>query len=165
MWIILLDHSSSMGDPFSSEVSQAGPGRVRQVEAETKWEAAKRTVMDEVGALNTDEPVCLIAFTSVASIVFEGVAADSDGLGVALDGLSPNNGTDIAAALNMAAEYAARAAAAHISVEVILIDPTDEGRTVAEAIQIRGRVTQVFSAPQLRQQAPPAAERHTNEVR
>jgi hypothetical protein len=192
MWIILLDCSSSMGDPFSGEAEQdASPRRVRRVAAKTKWEAAKKSVLDEVGSLPTDQPICLIAFTSDASVVFEGKASQIEALHAALDGLTPHNGTDIAAALRTADDYAHRLGAPHISVEVIsdglsdleeargaaqalagraafieviLIDSTEEGRAVAKAITIRGRLTTVTSSAELDREVSDAARRHAAEA-
>jgi len=46
MWIILLDHSPSMFEPFSGGSSEV-QGRLRHTDAATRWEAAKDAVQRE----------------------------------------------------------------------------------------------------------------------
>src|SRR5439155_21749283 len=100
---------------------------------------------------------------------------DHAAIKVALDGLVADDGTDIAAALDKASEYAAKlsnvpiiqvlvisdglsnlASAqssaqqfAHqhaVIINVILIDPTDDGEQVARAIAVNGEVLAVTSS-------------------
>jgi hypothetical protein len=72
MWIILLDRSGSMAEPFAAGPEDVPAGRVRETEAETKWQAAKSAVLDEVGSFGGEERICLISFGSTASVAFEG---------------------------------------------------------------------------------------------
>jgi TIR domain/von Willebrand factor type A domain len=191
VWIILLDHSSSMADPFSNSAAELVRGRVRQSAATTKWDAAKEAVVDEVNGLDEEEAICLIEFTSTASVVFEGKRSKAERLQSLVDELVPRGSTDIATALKVASEYANAASEPQISIEVIsdglsdlnsagdaarelakraglidviLIDPSAEGQAVARAVAIRGRVIPVLSAPDLGREAQEAAQRHSAEA-
>lgn len=175
MWLILLDHSGSMGDPFSGKVEFAG--RTRESHAAIKLEAAKEALLEHLQGLGTPSRVALIEFTSTASIVFDGQSDDRAGIQQVLDALEPVNGTDIAAALDKAAEYvggvkdaltmrvlvvsdglsdleSAKAAAGRLAaqkavIDVILIDPTTDGEAIARAIAVSGSVSAVTSAKEL----------------
>src|SRR6266849_1511850 len=100
MWIILLDKSPSMFNPFSNQPSEASSGRVRRTAVCSRWEAAREAVIREVASLADDEEVVIFAFDSQASLVFNGRAAEGERLNTALDGVVAGNGTDIAAALH-----------------------------------------------------------------
>src|SRR5262245_42248071 len=159
MWIILLDCSGSMGDPFSGR--STFEGRATTAQADIKLAAAKAALLERLPGLG-HAAVALFAFTENASLVFEGLAYEHPRIRVVLDSLNPNECTDIAAALNAAFTYAesrpdeiilrllvisdglsaleaAQRAVQHLAqrgaiIDVILIDPTDEGEAVARAI-------------------------------
>lgn len=75
MWVILLDRSGSMDDPFATTATPA-PGPVRLTGAPTKWLAARQAVIDGVAGLDPSEAVCIIAFDAAPAIVFRGCARD-----------------------------------------------------------------------------------------
>jgi len=100
MWIILLDRSGSMGEPFATAPEDRPPGRRRVTEAASKWLAAKEVVLDEVSGLDPAQEVRLIAFDAAASLAFEGRAGEVSRLRTVLDALQPGGGTDVAAALD-----------------------------------------------------------------
>lgn len=173
MRIILLDHSGSMGEPFSGKTESAG--RTRKTEAAIKLEAAKIELLRSIASLASPTPIALFEFTSSASLIYEGISNDHAAIRLALDGLAANDGTDIAAALDRASEYAtklsnvsviqvlvisdglsglasAQASAQRLArqstviIDVILIDPTDNGEQVARAIAVNGEVYFVTSS-------------------
>jgi hypothetical protein len=178
MWIVLLDHSGSMGDPFGGEAAFAG--RARPSEAATKLEAAKEALLADLSGLGPSTRIALIAFTEQPSLRFEGLCSQVDEIRTQLDLLHPEDGTDIGNALDFAARYLegrpedagarralvisdglsdladARAAAerlvaaSSVVIDAILIDPSEEGEQVARAIAIDGRVDAVTSAVGLR---------------
>ena len=172
MWIILLDRSSSMGQPFSAVDSDSRPGRKRRTRASTKWEAAKEALISEVASLQPDQRIVLFVFNSASALAFDGIASDLEAMKSALDALEPANGTDLAAALRGVQNHLNDCREPHVAVEVIfdglssideardaardlarivalieviLIDPTEEGLAVANAVVQRGKVTQVTS--------------------
>lgn len=175
MWIILLDRSGSMGQPFSGKSEFAG--RSRQSQSAVKLDAAKEALREHLLGLGSPSPIALFEFTSTASLIFEGMSHDSIGIQQALDRLSANNGTNIAAALTKAFEYAnqvqgvsifriliisdglssqepAERAARQLEsrpslIDAILIDPTSDGEAVARAIAIGGTVWAVTSPEEL----------------
>jgi hypothetical protein len=185
MWIILLDHSGSMGDPFSAIVT-GSTRRVREVEADIKLAAAKEVLIEEIEELGVDIPVVIFGFTSEAHLVFEGTAGQKTAIRSSLDSLAANNGTNIAAALNVAAEYRlshetrnlarvvlisdgksdrdeAKSAArkcleAAMSIHFILIDPTEDGKTFAREVvgSVGGTSFIVASRTQLQETAKSA---------
>jgi hypothetical protein len=166
MWIVLLDHSGSMGDPF--ERSSDSSRRTKIVDAEIKLEAAKEVLREEIREFKDIHPemsLAIFAFTSETMLVYEGPVADLDSIDLALQTLTAENGTDIAAALNTAADYkaalkdpsftqlvlisdgksdrveamaAARRCVEHqLALSMLLIDPTDEGKAFARDV-VRG---------------------------
>jgi len=173
MRIILLDHSGSMGEPFSGKTEFAG--RTRRTAAAIKLEAAKTELLRSIASLASPTPIALFEFTSSASLIYEGMSIENAAIKFALDGLVAHNGTDIAAALNKASEYAAKlsnvpiiqvlvisdglsnlasaqssaqelARQRAVIINVILIDPTDDGEQVARAIAVNGEVFFVTSS-------------------
>jgi hypothetical protein len=173
MRIILLDHSGSMGEPFSGKTEFAG--RTRKTEAAIKLEAAKTELLRSIASLASPTPIALFEFTSSASLIYEGMSNDHAAIKAALDGLVADDGTDIAAALDKASEYTAKlsnvpiiqvlvisdglsnlasaqASAQELArqraviINVILIDPTDDGERVARAIAVNGEVLAVTSS-------------------
>src|SRR5262245_12055159 len=139
MWVIVLDRSGSMADPFTGESALSDRGRVRQTDAQTKWAAATQAVRDEVASLNEDERVCLIAFEEAPVVAFDGTAAQRDQLDAALGSLEPAGGTNLAAALQAAAEVTRPAGDPHISVVVVSdgLAEEDESRAAAKALALR----------------------------
>lgn len=190
MWVILLDRSSSMGDPFSATEVADRPGRKRKTDASTKWEAAKEAVLSEVGSLQPTERVLLFAFNDTAVLVFDGTAAELSKLKSDLESIKPGNGTNLAAGLWSIHDHLSTHGSQHIAVEVIsdglselepardasvrlarivalieviLIDPTEEGISVANAIVQRGKVTSVSSGSELATELSQSAQRQATE--
>ena len=168
-WITLVQ----WGTP--SAARQSLQGGLRKTEATIKLEAAKTELLRSIASLASPTPIALFEFTSSASLIYEGLSNNHPAIKLALDGLTANNGTNIAAALDKASEYAnklsnvpfiqmlvisdglsnfapAQASAqrlAHqraIIINVILIDPTDAGEQVARAIAVNGEVVAVTSS-------------------
>jgi TIR domain/von Willebrand factor type A domain len=170
-----------MGNPFES--SAAAPGRTRGTQEHIKLEAAKDSLREHLAGLGRPTPVLLIAFDDTASIAFEGSSDDRAGLEAALSSITPRGGTDVAAAFDLAASDASasaqvrallisdglaeaeasgagaeRARAGGVGfVDVILIDPTEQGLDVARRIAAGGSVTSVSSAAELAQDVGRAA--------
>jgi len=183
MWIILLDCSGSMGEPFAGEMSFAG--RSRASDAEIKLVAAKQALREHLSGLGSPERIALFAFYTAAILCFEGHSNQPE-LRRAIDALEAGGGTDIAVGLQAAAEYArgtadrivrvlvisdglseagpaAEAAMAcgeaGAAIDVVLIDPTAEGEAVARAIALHGAVSAVTSAAMLSRDVGESAER------
>ena len=165
MWIVLVDHSGSMGEPF--QASDDSSRRARVTDAEIKLQAAKEVLRKswELKDAFPDMSIAIFAFTSVASLAYQGPVADLPAIDRALDALSPHNGTDIAAALNAAADYKAgltetglaelvlisdgksdrvqamaaarRCLEQGLPLRMFLIDPTEEGKGFARDV-VRG---------------------------
>lgn len=173
MRIILLDHSGSMGQPFGGQAEFAG--RTRTTELSVKLDAAKTELLRSVASLASATAIALFEFTSTASLIYEGMSNNQAAIQRALDALAAEDGTDIAAALDKASDYAAKStnapvvqvlvisdglserasaeAAAQgfaqrsaVIVNVILIDPTEGGEQVARAIAVNGEVYAVTSS-------------------
>jgi len=168
-----------MGEPFRGKTAQEFSGRARVSQAEIKLDAAKESLLEHLSSLGSPSRVVLVEFTSRASVIFDGLSNNRDELQRVLDTLEPDNGTDIAVALNTArrhiqlkdiprfsvlvisdglsnlepAEEEAQQLARNTEIiNVILIDPTDEGESVARAIiatTIYGTVSAVTSAQAL----------------
>jgi hypothetical protein len=165
-----------MGEPFSGKTEFAG--RTRKTEAAIKLEAAKTELLRSIASLASPTPIALFEFTSSASLIYEGMSNDHAAIKSALDALTANDGTDIAAALDKASEYATKLAntpiiqvlvisdgLSHLApaqvaaqrfaqqrtviINVILIDPTDDGEQVARAIAVNGDVYAVTSSGEL----------------
>lgn len=191
MWLIVLDRSGSMADPFTGLGPADVKGRTRLTDESSKWAAAARVVRDEVASLADGQRVCVIAFNDVAETVFDGTPAQAQALEAALAGITPTGGTELADALDAAFALASASGDAQVSVivisdgladekksghaaaalavrvgmiEVMLIDPTPEGYAVAKAVAVRGRVTSVVSADELRLLGQEASQRHVEET-
>jgi hypothetical protein len=175
MWIVLLDHSGSMGEPFRG--SETFSGRFVTGKGGTKLEEARRSLLDRVRGIASDERVVVIAFTSAAKIVFDDKASQSDTLERALADLKATNGTSIAAALDAAvdlltplgrtasrvllvsdckSELAPAVESAdrliqfvHV-IDVLLIDPDPETEAAARAMIRLGEVQAVVTPDELR---------------
>lgn len=185
MWIILLDHSGSMGDPFSGKKEAAG--RSKTSKAAIKLDAAKQALLEHLQGLGSPSDNALIEFTSSASVVFKGSSNDLKGIQHVLDSLQAYDGTDISVALDTAAEYertlqnvltvrvlvisdglsdreraeaaAGRLVARRVIIDLILIDPTEQGESVARAITaINGSFWSVTSPEELSEQVAIAGE-------
>ena len=178
MWIILLDRSSSMREPF--EDGNRFAGRTKRSEASSKLEAAKEVVREHLAGFGTSSRVVLIAFDNTPEIVYDGISSDAAAIATALDSVQSGGGTDIAAALRRAVTLlqqapgertyraltvtdgksdlaAAQAAANALAragaiIDVLLIDPSETGEAVARAIAVNGLVSAVSSAAQLQDQ-------------
>jgi TIR domain len=162
MWIVLLDHSGSMGEHFAAPRDGA-TFRDRRTEHSVKLDAAIESVLIELGRLSPGMSVSLFGFTSSATLLHKGVAGAHDEFAAVLRTLRPDNGTDIAGALEEARVHAAglsnrplvvrillvtdglsdigkatlaaqRCAQDGLAVDVILIDPTDDAKNFAAAI-------------------------------
>lgn len=173
MWIVLLDHSGSMGDSFEATKNE-DLGRVRIIDAKIKLDAAKKSFLLELHRLPDSIQIVLLGFTSTVTEIHSGLASDVDQFESRINQLKPNNGTDIASALNYVIRYAQQrpqillitdgksdlgaarreahnCADAGIRVDVLMIDPTDEGLEMAKAIAgiTHGRWDPVDSADNL----------------
>ncbi|AKJ10148.1 hypothetical protein ABB07_08965 [Streptomyces incarnatus] len=187
MWIVLLDRSASMADPFAD--SSGHPDRrTRRTDQDVKLDAAKESVLIELDRLPSDMPVVLLGFNRSVVEIMQGTARSGTDFAVALESLQAEDGTDIAAALRSAAEYAqspadggsvavllvsdglsepvaAREAAlqcrdAGIVVDAILIDPTDDGVALIRRIAgiTHGRWDAVRGRDELAASAAQSAE-------
>src|SRR5688572_12124239 len=100
MWIILLDRSSSMGHPFKGALQFAG--RTRRTDAAIKLDAARQAIAEHLHGLGTPSRVVLIAFDARPEIVYDGLSNVHDAIASALEGITAQGGTNIAAALSAA---------------------------------------------------------------
>ena len=80
---------------------------MRWTESEIKLDAAKENILVELGR-NPEMQVALFGFTSQASLIHQGVAGDRRPFESALTHMRADNGTDIAAALEAAIDYAGK---------------------------------------------------------
>lgn len=179
MWIVLLDHSGSMGDPFSG-VPDISSHRLRTVEADIKLVAAKEALLEEIKELGEEIEVVVFGFTSQVHEIFAGKAKQYREVEIALSTVEATNGTDIAEALNSAADYlqqhggddipriilisdgksdktdalqaARKCAKLSMGIHFILIDPTDEGNAFAREVvrPLGGTSISVTSQSQLK---------------
>lgn len=104
MWIILLDCSGSMADPFEVVGLQL-QGRIRKFEAQVKLEAAKKAVLFQLSRLDEATDVILFGFTSTVEEICAGRAGEVARFDRELARVEARNGTDIAAALSHAVAY------------------------------------------------------------
>lgn len=184
MWILLLDHSESMGRPFQGQTDFAG--RKRTAQAAIKLAAAKSALIEHLAGIGGATRLALFGFTATASLLYEGMSGDQSGVQRAIDPLQAENGTDIAAALDAAGDHirtisgvpifrvllisdglsdreraaaaAQRLVAQGVVIDVILIDPTAEGEAVARAIALNGSVAAVTSPAELAKGVAEAAQ-------
>lgn len=168
MWVILVDHSGSMGEGFRQSAEQVS-FRDRRTQQTVKLQAAVESVLIELSRLPARSDVTLYGFTSSARFLHRGLAGDHSGFETALRGLSAGGGTDIAAALDSARtqvsaarhpslapglpeanrillitdglsdpekarQAAQKCARDGLTVDVILIDPTDEARELTATV-------------------------------
>ena len=179
MWIVLLDHSGSMGEPFEGSFDKALP-RLRQTESEIKLAAAKEVIAEEMEELGDDVQVVIFGFTSQAELLFEGPASRRGEIRSNIASVQAGGGTDIAAALNAAADYnegrhgggvprvvlisdgksdkaesmlaARRCAHLSMGIHFILIDPTEVGEAFRREVvgAVGGTSESVTSRTQLK---------------
>jgi len=161
VWIILLDHSGSMSEPFAGD-RDLSVHRTRTTESAVKLEAAKEVLLAEIGRLEDQFPVVIFGFTSHPTLLYDGEAGRHQDIKAALDSVRANDGTDIAAALDAAAGHnsgrqgaiprillisdgksdrveakrAARRCVYELSMGIhfILIDPTEEGEAFVKEV-------------------------------
>ncbi len=168
MWLLLLDRSGSMGDPFNPQSDDAidFKGRTRRSDAASKLEAAKRAVAEHLAGLGSVTRVIILAFDVTPEVIYDGRSDEVVAIGAALDALAPGGGTDVAAALLHAAALvraasaersfrallvtdgkseleAARDAAQALAdagalIDAILIDPTSQGEALTRAVALNG---------------------------
>lgn len=175
MWVVLLDHSGSMAERFAG--SSTFSGKSVKSGGGTKLDEARRSVYERVRGLSPKEQVVVIEFTTTASVVFEGFAAQTAEIEAALSKLVAADGTSIAAAFDAAAEYhrlkgkinsrvllvsdckselePAIASADALTqlvyiIDILLIDPDPETEVAARALIRLGEVQAVVSAEELR---------------
>jgi hypothetical protein len=130
MWIVLLDRSGSMAEPFSA-APDARSRRERITDAETKLVAA-----EEIAALGRAVPVVIFAFNSEVEEIFSGTAEEREKIAATLAAVVAENGTNIARALDAAADYNRQ----HSSNYVIRIVLISDGKSdVGEAVQAAQR--------------------------
>lgn len=188
MWIVLLDHSGSMGDPF--EEAGEPSRRTRLVDAETKLEAATQVLRDELAELGETDPtlpIAIFGFNNQARLLYAGAVADLPSIDRALSDIRPEDGTDIGAALNAAADHkqaapdtgvsqimlisdgksdrpsattaARRCRANGLALWMLLIDPTEEGKAFARDVvrAVGGTYQPVTGTTSLREAAKEVA--------
>jgi len=185
MWIILLDASGSMADPF--EGTAAFSGRQRGTQARIKFEAAREALVLHLQGLGEPTQTAIFAFTSEAQLIYEGSSGNLNRITTVLAGVTPANGTDVAVALKAAsdhiraragepvvrvllisdglsdstpAEAASKALLARrVPVDVILIDPTEKGNELARRVAgSYGSVTAVTSEAEMSEAVGRAGE-------
>jgi len=180
MLIVLLDHSGSMGEPFSG-TSDPLSRRVRVADAEIKLAAAKEVLLEEIEQLDDRVELAVFAFTETVQLAFSGTGGQQNAIRAALDRISAEDGTDIAAALTAAAEHkkqsgssvattiilisdgksdrqaamlaAARCSELGMGIHFILMDPTDEGKVFLRDVigRVGGTSITVTSHSQLKE--------------
>lgn len=120
MWIVALDKSGSMAEPFSATTPTAR--RLRTTNAETKWAAAIEVLMEDLAGQLPDLAVAVYVFDSQPTLVFSGRAADRATLAATLAKITAGGGTNIAAALDAVAAHKKAAPAAGLTTALLLTD-------------------------------------------
>jgi phage FluMu protein gp41 len=176
-----------MGEPFSAAPDPRSR-RERLAEAEIKLVAAKEILLEEIAELGRAVPVVIFAFNSEAQEIFAGTAEERETIAARLASVEATNGTDIACALDAAADYkrqhgssnvvrivlisdgksdvakavqaAQRCLEVSIGIHFILIDPTDEGKEFARQVvsAVGGTSQPVTSRSQLKESARDARQ-------
>jgi hypothetical protein len=158
-WVVLLDCSSSMDQPFSIESRRIGRVDI-SLHAESRLEAAKEVVVELLDRFEPNDTLVLIPFSSTALAEMTFRAADRSGIRRALDGLVANGGTSVALALDAsvdrtdlddsattaflvtdgesdlgeAEDAARRCRVARVPVFVYAIDPTEDSELLARRV-------------------------------
>ena len=178
IWIVLLDTSTSMDEGFSAQ-SGAGGNILSETGAwAKKIDAAKEILLSQVSSLRAQD-IAVVQFTDEAQKLFQGTRDDLLLNTDLITNLEANGSTSIAAALDSVTcdpgfegyrslsvllltdgqsdiDEATRAANDLIAkypfarIDSIIIDESDEGRAVVEAISINGTVRNATSTIQLR---------------
>ncbi len=104
MWIILLDHSSSMSGGFKNAPKEGYLSK--QTDAENRLKAAKQSLLELLGRWAPDDDVLLLPFTNMVDRIGPFKAGDRAGIESHLARINASGGTDIAAALLAAADEA-----------------------------------------------------------
>jgi hypothetical protein len=180
VWVILLDHSGSMGQSFKAPADDLTL-RDRTSRASAKLHAAIECVLVDLERLPSDMLVGLFGFTNSAALLASGRAGDRAVFVHALEQLRAGGGTDIAGALDCVRDYcqgisprplvirillvtdglsdektavqaALECAATGLTIDVVLIDPTPKARELAAAVAgaTGGRWEPVFGTRDLR---------------
>jgi hypothetical protein len=176
MWVILLDGSGSMADPFSGEAPAVG--RQRSSQQASKMEAAKESLLIQLSGLGAPTETAIFMFRDRAELIYQGLSSETARIEAALRAVQPGGSTDVAAALAAAgnhirglaeiliarvllisdglsdapaAEHEARALLKdRILIDVILIDPSDEGSELSRRVSgTTGAVTSVMGRQEL----------------
>jgi hypothetical protein len=177
IWIVLLDTSSSMDEGFSVQSGSGGNILTETGAWAKKIEAAKEILLRQVSSLRAQD-VAVIQFTDEAQKLFQGTRDALLKNAKLITSLEANGSTSIAAALDAVTsdsdfesyrslsvllltdgqsdiEEATRAANDLIAkypfarIDSIMIDETDEGREVVEAVSLNGTVRNATSTTQL----------------
>ena len=174
LWIVLLDTSESMSDPFKGTGDFAG--QTDSTNHLRKIEAAKDRVLKELHGMK-GATCSVVTFADNPSVLFTRQPPALESLVTAFEDLRPSGGTNIGAALSKAVDVvssarpagyasvllitdglstvgdplvgAERCRAARIPISTVLIDPTPEAERLAHAVSMGGRVTAVTSAAEL----------------
>lgn len=161
-----------MGQGFSATGNF--PGRAETTTQTVKLDAAKEALLREVAGLDPNCDVAIFAFDDKVELLFQGSPNDRATFEPIVRAVVHRGETNIAGALDASLPFVERyqridsliitdglsnvgdpVAAARrcyekgISISVVLIDPTDEGQTIARSIALGGRVYAVTSAAQL----------------
>ncbi|MET3973177.1 VWA domain-containing protein [Bradyrhizobium sp. S3.9.1] len=176
MWLILLDASGSMADPFSGTGEFAG--RTRQSKSTLKIDAAKESLVIHMRGLGQATEAAIFVFREEAELIYEGLSSQSSKIEKTLAAVEAGGGTDIAAALTVASRHvdahpdhplvrvllisdglsnasAAEIAAAElrkrrVPIDAILIDPNEQGEElIRRVIGGLGSVSGVTSVSEL----------------
>jgi len=95
-----------MAEPFAGE-RDLSSHRTRTTDSAVKLGAAKDVLLAEIGRLEGQFPVLIFGFTDHATLLYEGDAGRHEDIKAALDLLRAGGGTNIAAALDAAADHKA----------------------------------------------------------
>lgn len=176
MWILLLDASGSMGEPFAG--SAAFAGRVRETAAKIKIDAAREALTLHLRGLGAATEARVFAFRDAAELIYSGSSSEIPAIEAALARVQPSGGTDVAAALAAALDEvkahsnvpvvrvllisdglsdpaaaqdaSRRLLQLRIPVDVVLIDPSDKGLDLARRVAGEfGSVTAVASQAEI----------------
>ena len=186
MWIILLDQSESMDEPFRIDRQKPEPGDPAWPEwVPTKLEVARGSLIGPIERIQIYQPLTLLGFAANTWTLFESGSGPRLTARQALEDLASAPGFDVAQALSAAkasflstrssrrargrtrvlvithelsdqagVEQAVKElvdlAETAVTIDVILVDPSDRSRTVAEAIIKQSYLQTATSASHLR---------------
>ena len=172
IWVVLIDHSSSMGTSFAEKKEFDGFSELGDYK--NKLIAAKEILFKQIASFKTTKDIAVIAFTGKSELLFKCERTQVPLYEEYVNSLKPFDGTDIAGALDFAfnclqewehydvvrllvitdglskIEQAQKAAFRcyndGVYIDVVLIDPSKEGQAMAETISVGGKVTAVYSS-------------------